>query len=236
MVLRKHILRAIGTVGTGNESNRACWLRETLREIPAGAQLLDAGAGTQRNRKYCSHLRYLALDFGRYDGRGDGRGLQVDGFNYGQLDVVGDVVALPVVAGSFDAVLCTEVLEHLPTPELAIKEFSRVVRNGGHLVLTAPFFSLTHYAPFHFATGFDRYFYEHVLPRHQFEIVDLRPNGSFFDVLAQELIRLDGVARQYTGQPLHRRERILVGSTAWLANIRVGHYADVSEFWSECCA
>jgi 2-polyprenyl-3-methyl-5-hydroxy-6-metoxy-1,4-benzoquinol methylase len=39
---------------------------------------------------------------------------------------------------SFDKVLCSEVLEHLPRPELAVAEAARVLRPGGLLVASTP--------------------------------------------------------------------------------------------------
>ena len=61
---------------------------------------------------------------------------------------------------SFDVVLCSEVLEHVPDPIQVIKELCRLIKPRGTLILTAPFCSLTHFAPYHFSTGFNRYFYE----------------------------------------------------------------------------
>lgn len=53
-------------------------------------------------------------------------------------DVHGDVQKIPFKNGSFDTVLCTEVLEHVPQPDKAMAEMARVLKKGGHLILTAP--------------------------------------------------------------------------------------------------
>jgi ubiquinone/menaquinone biosynthesis C-methylase UbiE len=45
----------------------------------------------------------------------------------------GDALALPFDAHSFDAVVCITVLEHMPSPELAINELVRVTRTGGRV-------------------------------------------------------------------------------------------------------
>lgn len=52
----------------------------------------------------------------------------------------GSAVDLPFADGSFDTVVCIEVLEHLPpgTERRAFREMARVLRNGGRLVLSTP--------------------------------------------------------------------------------------------------
>jgi len=187
-------------VGLTNESNRIEWIRKTLAAVPEGWRILDAGAGEQQFKKNCSHLNYVAQDFGQYDGYGDGRGLQMGNWDQTKLDIISDITSIPEPNASFDAIMCTEVFEHLPEPILALKEFSRLLRSGGKLILTAPFCSLTHFAPYHFSTGFNQYWYEHHLPRHGLKIVELVKNGNYFEYLAQEIRRIDGVAQKYANQ------------------------------------
>lgn len=185
-------------VGKFNEAARNAWIERVLKELPPGSRILDAGAGEQPYRRFCAHLRYVAQDFARYDPMANTTGLQKGSWDYGCLDIISDVTAIPVASGSFDAILCTEVLEHISSPVLAIKEFARLLRLGGQLILTAPFCSLTHFAPFHFNTGFNRYFYEEHLPEFGFEILELSPNGNYFEFMAQELRRLPEVAARYS--------------------------------------
>lgn len=184
-------------VGTFNDATREAWVVEALKQIPAGRRLLDAGAGEQRFKQFCAHLDYVAQDFGQYDGKGDQTGLHMGSWNQTGLDIVSDITAIPAADESFDAVMCIEVFEHLPTPLLALREFARLLKPGGQLIITAPFCSLTHFAPYHFYTGFNRYFYETHLPQHGFRIVDMQANGNFFEFLAQELRRTPEIAGKY---------------------------------------
>ncbi len=185
------------SVGTRNESARIAWLEEALKQIPAGARILDAGAGERRFETFCAHLDYVAQDFGQYDGKGNQVGLQMGSWDQTKLDIICDITDIPEPDASFDAIMCVEVFEHLPSPLLALKEFSRLLRSGGHLIITAPFCSLTHFAPYHFYTGFNQYFYKTHLPAYGFEIVELRENGNFFEYLAQEIRRTPEMAELY---------------------------------------
>jgi len=194
-------------VGTNNEGNRDAWIQNALLAIPAGHRILDAGAGECRYKQFCAHLDYVSQDFAQYDGRGDGEALQTGAWDYSQIDIISDITDIPQPDGSFDAVLCSEVLEHLPEPILALRELTRLIRPGGVLILTAPFCALTHFSPHFYYTGYSRYFYEYWLARLGFEIVELKWNGNYFEYLAQELRRLPSVGQKYAGRGLSRVEQ-----------------------------
>lgn len=52
----------------------------------------------------------------------------------------GDVTHLPFQNESFDAVICAEVLEHIPDNRLAVQELVRVLKTGRDLVVSVPRF------------------------------------------------------------------------------------------------
>jgi ubiquinone/menaquinone biosynthesis C-methylase UbiE len=142
----------------------------------------------------------VAQDFGRYDGKGDGKSLQTKSWDQSNIDIISDITNIPVADSFFDDIMCIEVLEHLPNPVLAIKEFSRLLKSGGKLIITAPFCSLTHFSPFHFSTGFNTYWYEKHLTSYGFTIIEIEQNGNYFEYLGQELRRLESIAKKYTNQ------------------------------------
>ena len=185
-------------VGSKNAATRDAWVAEALAALPSGARLLDAGAGECQYKKHCCHLKYVAQDIAVYDGNGD-TGLQTGSWDFSQIDIVSDILNIPEPDATFDAVLCTEVLEHLPDPVRALDEMARLLRPGGMFIITAPFWSLTHFAPYHYATGFNRYFYEFHLGRLGFDIVDMIPNGNFFECVGQELRRVAEMAQRFAG-------------------------------------
>ncbi len=180
-----------------NQEGRDRWLAQVLAAVPAGWRLLDAGAGELKNKALCTHLKYVSQDVCQYEGKGDAQGLQTGTWDTSQIDLVCDIVQIPEPDASFDVILCSEVFEHLPDPLKALKEFWRLLKPGGRLIVTAPFASLVHFAPHHYATGFSRYWYQHHLPKGNFEILELTANGDWFSYLEQEIRRLPGMARRY---------------------------------------
>jgi ubiquinone/menaquinone biosynthesis C-methylase UbiE len=185
------------SIGLRNQMNREVWLERTIKAIPINYRILDAGAGELQYQKYCGHLEYVSQDFAKYDGKGNNSGLQTETWDNSKLDIVSDITKIPLQDASFDAIMCIEVFEHLPEPILAIKEFSRLLKKNGILILTAPFCSLTHFAPYHYYSGFNKYFYEKHLVENGFEIIEITANGNYFDYISQELRRIAIVASLY---------------------------------------
>jgi len=210
MGLREFIKSIRPSVGKSNERTRERWIEAALNSIPENSRILDAGAGTQRYRKFCKHLNYVSQDFAKYDGQGDAAGLQTGEFDYGRLDIVSDITSIPEPDLSFDAIMCIEVLEHLPDPVQAIKEFSRLIRPKGHLILTAPFCSLTHFSPYHFSSGFNKYWYEMHLAGNGLKIIDIAPNGNFFEYIAQEIDRIPSISKRYSQDKPKILERLSI--------------------------
>lgn len=130
---------------------------------------LDIGA---QNGPYAVHFpRRIALDIKKGIG----------------VRIVGDAQALGIRDGSFDVVLCTEVLEHLPEPQRAIDEIFRILAPGGQLLLTTRFLFPIHDAP-HDYFRFTKYGLRHLLRR--FEIVELQEETDAVGTLAVLVQRL----------------------------------------------
>lgn len=157
------------------------WVKEKLREIDRNKKILDLGSGTQRYRKFCSHLEYFAQDFGKYTDSGDKKGLQIKDWEYGKIDYPGNCWDVNEKSNTFDAILCTEVIEHIPYPNETIAECSRLLKKNGLLIITAPFASLPHMTPYYFYSGYHENWFIELGRKNNFEIKEIKCNGNIFD-------------------------------------------------------
>ena len=112
-----------------------------------------------------------------------------EGYKYGQLDYVGDIWDINKKDNTFDAILCTEVFEHIPYPIKTIKEFSRLLKKDGKLILTAPSNCLRHMDPYFFYSGFSDRWYEKVLKENGLKIELLNAVGDYYSWLMLEMAR-----------------------------------------------
>lgn len=125
------------------------------------------------------------------------------------IHVVSDAQHLGIADDTFECVLCTEVLEHIPNPQQAIDEMWRVLRPGGTLLLTTRFLFPIHDAP-HDYYRFTKYGLRHLLRR--FRIEELREETTTVGTL--------GVLMQRLGMQTHGRTGAL-GRAVWQIIARV---------------
>jgi SAM-dependent methyltransferase len=140
-------------------------------------KLLDVGCGEMPFRRFVPrNVLYMGVDVPAAIDFGMGHHPEVTSF---------DGLSLPVADGSFDHILCTEVLEHAAEPDMLVAEMFRVLRPGGTLTLTVPFSARVHHAP-HDYHRFTPYRLETLFAR--FDAVEITPRGNDVCVVANKLI------------------------------------------------
>lgn len=138
-------------------------------------RLLDFGCGRKPYRAcFTGATDYVGVD------------LEQSGHDHsGSLvDVFYDGKTIPFGDGSFDAVFCGEVLEHVFEPDAILEELHRVLRDGGAMLVTVPFCWNEHEVP-HDYGRYTSFGITHLFTRHGFAVVEQRKSGHFVQVLFQ---------------------------------------------------
>jgi SAM-dependent methyltransferase len=155
------------------------FVRAAAETLPPGSTVLDAGAGECAYKPFFAHCEYQAVDLA----------VGEDRWNYSHLDFVAPLDDLPMADGCYDAVLCTQVLEHVPNPGDCLLELLRVLKPGGRLFLTVPMAHPEHQVPYDYYR-YTSYGLRYLLDQAGFDApVQLEPMGGIFTRWAYELPR-----------------------------------------------
>lgn len=140
-------------------------LYQVLREVAPGLEgaVLDFGCGTGPYKELLVNMRsYTGLEYDTPENRA-GK----------SADIFYDGVTIPCEGASFDGLLATQSLEHIPNPERIAAEWARVLRPGGKILLTVPFMWPEHEMPYDFrrytSSGL-----KNLLEEHGFKVLEHR--------------------------------------------------------------
>ncbi len=152
---------------------RPLWrdLRETAQY--ARGRLLDLGCGNAPYRSWFEPrvLRYISAD---YPPVAPG------------VMVACSSMELPFQSASFDTVLCTQVLEHVPKPWIMAEQLWRIIKPGGVLILSCPQYWPLHEEP-HDYFRFTIYGLKTLFPERHWEWLSHRQQGSTWAVISCSL-------------------------------------------------
>lgn len=132
--------------------------------------VLDLGCGNDKYKKYFKNR--IGVDM--REGKG--------------VDIVADAHNLPFENEKFDIILCTEVLEHLHSPQIAISEMHRVLKKSGLLILTTRFVYPLHDSPNDY-WRFTKYGLQNLF-KNNWEIIKIEEEASTKDTFAILVQRL----------------------------------------------
>lgn len=116
------------------KKNYAYFKRE-IGKIEEHAVILDIGAGPAPFADLMEAFTVYSVDF----------------VPYRNIDFLADFTkTLPIADDSFDVVVMSNVLEHIPDPLDLFSECKRILKPGGKLILTVPFLIKVHQGPYDF--------------------------------------------------------------------------------------
>ena len=166
----------------------------------ASGQLLDIGCGRKPYKRFFAHriASYVGVD------------MPASMHGGAAVDAYATALALPFATSSVDAVLATEVIEHVPDPTEMVSEIARVLRPAGHVIVTAPLHEPLHELPF----DYFRYTHlglTHLLAAEGLEVVRIERRGGPLAVsgylLSSYLYRHYGAK----GYPARLKTRVISG-------------------------
>ena len=185
-------------------------LREA-REFATG-DLLDIGCGQKPYKALLGDRvqRHLGIDYPDTVGQH-----MSSGYDSPEVDIYAAGEALPLRPGSMDTVLCTQVLEHTPEPDRMMAEMARVLKVGGHLILTAPLEWGLHQAP-HDYYRYTRHGLAYLAEKHGLRVIYIRQRGGLWVVLGQ---RWSAYLYDAYSRPLRRRGKRLLFALSALVTL-----------------
>jgi len=167
--------------------------RAAARGTDKTFKVLDAGAGTAPYADLFSHVTYETADYAGTTGK-----------DYSHIDYICDIVKIPVEDQRFDLVWCSQTLEHCRDPLAVLQEFHRILKPGGEVWLTAPFYYEEHEKPWDFYR-FTRFAWQHFADTVGFEVVEIEPLEGYYGALAYSL---EMAAKQLPKEMPGRRKRM----------------------------
>lgn len=138
--------------------------------------VIDAGSGYSPYRAFFNHAKYFSIDSGQGDA----------GWNYSNISIRGDLCQLPFSSNIADIVICTQVLEHVPEPQIVIEELYRIMKPNGVLYLTAPQGWGEHQVP-HDYFRFTSFALNRMFSHAGFSEIVIQPMGGFFIYLGNRI-------------------------------------------------
>jgi SAM-dependent methyltransferase len=99
------------------------------------------------------------------------------------VDVLATADTIPVESSTFDTAVMSELLEHLEEPRAALLEAGRLLKPGGHLIITTPFIWVLHEEPRDFFR-YSPHGLRWLLESAGLEVVEITPIGGQWTTLA----------------------------------------------------
>jgi SAM-dependent methyltransferase len=104
-----------------------------------------------------------------------------------KVDLMCEATRIPLPDQSFDTVFSTQTLEHVAEHQQMLNEAYRLLKPGGHLIVSAPLYWPLHEEPYDFFR-FTKYGFTHILDKAGFKTEEIISNGGIWATTGQVII------------------------------------------------
>jgi SAM-dependent methyltransferase len=149
-------------------------LKETLSMYTKGS-VLDIGCGNKPYEVYLSPAvtKYVGCDIVQSSKE--------------CVEIICDAGSIPLEDSIFETVLSTQTIEHVENHQGLVNEAFRLLKNGGHFIVSGPLYWPLHEEPYDFFR-FTKHGFRYILEKAGFTIVEERSNGGKWALAGQALI------------------------------------------------
>ncbi len=141
--------------------------KEWIDTLSKGAIVADLGCGRLTNRNLFGDLKTIYIDGAKFEG----------------IDITCDFSKkFPLRSSCLDGLLCSNVLEHLPHPQMCFDEIFRTLKPGGQSLILVPFIIKLHQQPYDFHR-YTKYALGKYARDAGFSKIEIREVGGFSNII-----------------------------------------------------
>ena len=145
----------------------------------ASGRLLDIGCG---NKPYESMFDGRIVEY---------FGCDVVQSSLNRVQVICEATHIPLASRSFDTVFSTQTIEHVSDHQRLLDEAFRLLKPGGHLIISGPMYWHLHEEPYDYFR-FTRYGFKYLLEKTGFTVLETLSNGGKWALLGQVILHTVG--------------------------------------------
>jgi len=141
----------------------------------AKGKVLDLGCG---NKPYEEMFKGVAAEY---------IGCDIVQSDLKKVDIICEVTKIPLLDSSFDTVFSTQVIEHVEDHNALLKEAYRLLKPGGHIIVSGPMYWHLHEEPYDYFR-FTKHGFQYILEKSGFTVLEILSNGGKWSLMGQVII------------------------------------------------
>ena len=149
-------------------------LEQSIKQYATG-RTLDIGCG---NKPYEGMFQGLITEY---------LGCDVVQSDQNKVDIICEATKIPLPDKSFDTVFSTQVIEHVEDHQALVKEAFRLLKPGGHFIVSGPMYWHLHEEPYDYFR-FTKFGFRYILEKNRFSLIEILSNGGKWALMGQVII------------------------------------------------